>query len=100
MSALLQEMSDKALKLNIPLSVQLDLTYRCNERCVHCYLDHELGNLQSGTLTDSQPGRFKTSLESSTILRSTTSLFGAFMQLIPYTKRNERGSISTTWVRI
>jgi radical SAM protein with 4Fe4S-binding SPASM domain len=20
--------------------VQLDLTYRCNERCVHCYLDH------------------------------------------------------------
>jgi MoaA/NifB/PqqE/SkfB family radical SAM enzyme len=21
--------------------VHLDLTYRCNERCVHCYLDHE-----------------------------------------------------------
>src|SRR5581483_6959230 len=21
--------------------VQLDLTYRCNERCVHCYLDHD-----------------------------------------------------------
>jgi radical SAM protein with 4Fe4S-binding SPASM domain len=40
MSALLQEMSAKALKLNIPLSVQIDLTYRCNERCVHCYLDH------------------------------------------------------------
>jgi MoaA/NifB/PqqE/SkfB family radical SAM enzyme len=31
----------KALKLNIPLSVQLDLTYRCNERCIHCYLDHD-----------------------------------------------------------
>lgn len=41
MSALLQEMSDKALKLNVPLSVQVDLTYRCNERCVHCYLDHD-----------------------------------------------------------
>jgi radical SAM protein with 4Fe4S-binding SPASM domain len=41
MSALLQEISEKALKLNIPLSVQLDLTYRCNERCVHCYLDHD-----------------------------------------------------------
>ena len=41
MSALLQEMSAKALKLNIPLSVQVDLTYRCNERCVHCYLDHD-----------------------------------------------------------
>jgi AdoMet-dependent heme synthase len=41
MSALMEEMSAKALALGIPLSVQLDLTYRCNERCVHCYLDHE-----------------------------------------------------------
>ena len=39
--SLVGEMSAKALKLNIPLSVQLDLTYRCNERCVHCYLDHD-----------------------------------------------------------
>jgi radical SAM protein with 4Fe4S-binding SPASM domain len=41
MSGLLQQMTEKALALNIPLSVQLDLTYRCNERCVHCYLDHD-----------------------------------------------------------
>jgi radical SAM protein with 4Fe4S-binding SPASM domain len=41
MSSLMQEMSAKALKLGIPLSVQLDLTYRCNERCIHCYLDHD-----------------------------------------------------------
>ena len=41
MSGLLEEMTDKALRRNIPLSVQLDLTYRCNERCVHCYLDHD-----------------------------------------------------------
>jgi len=34
------------------------------------------------------------------ILRSTISLSGAFMQLIPYTKRKETGSISTIWVRI
>jgi radical SAM protein with 4Fe4S-binding SPASM domain len=40
-SALIAEMSAKALKLGIPLSVQMDLTYRCNERCVHCYLDHD-----------------------------------------------------------
>jgi len=40
MIGLLEEMTEKALKRNIPLSVQLDLTYRCNERCVHCYLDH------------------------------------------------------------
>lgn len=41
MSGLLEEMTAKALRLNVPLNVQLDLTYRCNERCVHCYLDHE-----------------------------------------------------------
>ena len=41
MGALMEEMGAKALELGIPLSVQLDLTYRCNERCVHCYLDHE-----------------------------------------------------------
>src|SRR4030088_743096 len=40
MSALVAEMNAKALRLGIPLSVQLDLTYRCNERCIHCYLDH------------------------------------------------------------
>jgi AdoMet-dependent heme synthase len=40
MGSLMQEMSAKALELGIPISVQLDLTYRCNERCVHCYLDH------------------------------------------------------------
>jgi radical SAM protein with 4Fe4S-binding SPASM domain len=41
MSGLMQEIAAKALKLGTPLSVHLDLTYRCNERCVHCYLDHK-----------------------------------------------------------
>ena len=41
MSALMQEMGERALRLGVPLSVQLDLTYRCNEQCVHCYLDHD-----------------------------------------------------------
>lgn len=41
MSGLMQEISNRALDLGVPLSVQLDLTYRCNERCIHCYLDHE-----------------------------------------------------------
>jgi AdoMet-dependent heme synthase len=38
---LMQELNDKALRLGVPLSAHLDLTYRCNERCEHCYLDHE-----------------------------------------------------------
>ncbi|HET9408482.1 MAG TPA: radical SAM protein [Candidatus Sulfotelmatobacter sp.] len=41
MSSLIEQMGDKALALGIPLSAQIDLTYRCNERCVHCYLDHD-----------------------------------------------------------
>jgi radical SAM protein with 4Fe4S-binding SPASM domain len=38
---LLTEMNHKALEWGVPLSVHLDVTYRCNERCVHCYLDHD-----------------------------------------------------------
>jgi radical SAM protein with 4Fe4S-binding SPASM domain len=41
MSALLAQVNQRALGLGIPLSVHLDLTWRCNERCIHCYLDHE-----------------------------------------------------------
>ncbi len=41
MSVLLQEMGERALRLGVPFSAQLDLTYRCNEQCVHCYLDHD-----------------------------------------------------------
>jgi AdoMet-dependent heme synthase len=40
MPSLMQEMNQRALDLGVPLGVHLDVTYRCNERCVHCYLDH------------------------------------------------------------
>ncbi|MGH8010916.1 MAG: radical SAM/SPASM domain-containing protein [Candidatus Binataceae bacterium] len=41
MSGLMEQLNAKAIELGIPLGVHLDLTYRCNERCVHCYLDHD-----------------------------------------------------------
>ena len=41
MGDLMQRVWDRALEQRVPLSVQFDLTYRCNERCIHCYLDHE-----------------------------------------------------------
>jgi len=41
MSSLMQEMNERALKAGVPLGVQMDVTYRCHERCVHCYLDHD-----------------------------------------------------------
>ena len=53
MSVLVAEMAAKALEMNIPLSVQLDLTYRCNERCVHCYLDHhDHGEMSTAEIKD------------------------------------------------
>src|SRR6476620_6269323 len=39
--SLVQEMNERALELGVPIGVHLDVTYRCNERCVHCYLDHD-----------------------------------------------------------
>src|SRR2546423_9495273 len=36
----MEEIGSKALELGVAFSVHLDVTYRCNERCVHCYLDH------------------------------------------------------------
>jgi AdoMet-dependent heme synthase len=38
--SLLAELNQRALRRGVPLSVHLDITYRCNERCEHCYLDH------------------------------------------------------------
>jgi AdoMet-dependent heme synthase len=38
--SLMQELNRKALRLSVPLSVHFDLTYQCNERCEHCYLEH------------------------------------------------------------
>ena len=39
--SLVEQMNTRALELGVPLSVHFDVTYRCNERCVHCYLDHD-----------------------------------------------------------
>jgi AdoMet-dependent heme synthase len=41
MGDLMQRVWDRALDRQVPLSVHFDLTYRCNERCIHCYLDHD-----------------------------------------------------------
>jgi radical SAM protein with 4Fe4S-binding SPASM domain len=39
--SLMAQLNEKALRNGVPLSVHLDITYRCNERCEHCYLEHE-----------------------------------------------------------
>jgi radical SAM protein with 4Fe4S-binding SPASM domain len=40
---LLARVLDRAARLGTPLTAHLDLTYRCNERCTHCYLEHASG---------------------------------------------------------
>ncbi len=39
--SLMAEIGQKAFNLGVPLAIHMDVTYRCNERCVHCYLDHD-----------------------------------------------------------
>jgi AdoMet-dependent heme synthase len=39
--SLMGEVGQKAFNLGVPIAVHMDVTYRCNERCVHCYLDHD-----------------------------------------------------------
>jgi radical SAM protein with 4Fe4S-binding SPASM domain len=87
-STLMQEMSAKALKLGIPLSVQLDLTYRCNERCVHCYLDHD----DHGEMTTGEIKKLLDELASAGVFILTLSggeimLRKDFFELLEYARR-------------
>src|SRR5215208_4107221 len=51
--SLMDRVRDRAVADRIPISVHFDLTYRCNERCEHCYLDHEdHGEMTSGEVKD------------------------------------------------
>lgn len=49
--SLVQRLNQKALALGVPLSVHVDVTYRCNERCEHCYLEHDdRGEMATGEI--------------------------------------------------
>jgi radical SAM protein with 4Fe4S-binding SPASM domain len=40
-SPVMDRLIARTVRKHRPVSVHFDLTYRCNERCIHCYLDHE-----------------------------------------------------------
>jgi len=40
-SSLAAEINERAVGAGVPFVAHFDITYRCNERCVHCYLDHD-----------------------------------------------------------
>jgi AdoMet-dependent heme synthase len=49
--SLMTEMNGRAQRLGVPLSAHVDITYRCNERCEHCYLEHDdLGEMTTAEL--------------------------------------------------
>ncbi len=51
--SLMHQMNERAFDLGVPLGIHLDVTYRCNERCVHCYLDHDdHGELTTAEIKD------------------------------------------------
>lgn len=41
MPKLMSKLIHRSVLNHVPLNVHFDLTYRCNERCHHCYLDHQ-----------------------------------------------------------
>jgi len=89
MSDLFSEMAEKALRLNVPLSVQIDLTYRCNERCVHCYLDHD----DHGEMTTAEIKRLLQELAEAGVFVLTLSggeifLRKDFFEILEYARRD------------
>ena len=51
--SLMAELNAKALGLGVPLAAHVDVTYRCNERCEHCYLEHDdKGEMTTAEIVD------------------------------------------------
>src|SRR5207244_9437757 len=78
----------RTVRKRLPLSVHFDLTYRCNERCVHCYLDHE----DHGEMTTAEVKDVLDQLASSGTLFLTFSggellLRKDFFELLAYARR-------------
>jgi radical SAM protein with 4Fe4S-binding SPASM domain len=69
MSSLATELIAKAAALGVPIAAHLDLTYRCNERCIHCYLDHD----DAGEMTFAEIDRLLGEMAAAGVLRLTLS---------------------------
>ena len=51
--SLMERLNAKALALGVPISAHVDITYRCNEHCEHCYLEHDdKGEMTTAELFD------------------------------------------------
>ncbi|MBZ5701970.1 MAG: radical SAM protein [Acidobacteriia bacterium] len=68
-ASVMDRVASRAARKHHPLNAHFDLTYRCNERCVHCYLDHE----DHGELTTAEILRVLEELAAAGILTLTFS---------------------------
>jgi radical SAM protein with 4Fe4S-binding SPASM domain len=100
--SLMEEMNERAAELGIPMAVHLDVTYRCNERCVHCYLDHDdHGEMTTAEIKDvleqlAEAGTFFLTLSGGEVLMRRD-----FFEILEHARRllfNVR--IKTNWVMI
>ncbi len=86
--SLMQEMNQRAMELGVPLAIHLDVTYRCNERCVHCYLDHDdHGEMSTAEIKDvldqlAEAGTFFLTLSGGEVLMRRD-----FFELLEYARR-------------
>jgi radical SAM protein with 4Fe4S-binding SPASM domain len=85
---LMEEVQQRALQLGVPWAVHLDVTYRCNERCVHCYLDHD----DRGEMTTSEIKRVLDQLAQAGTFFLTFSggevfMRQDFLELVAYARR-------------
>ena len=68
-ASVMDRVAARTARKHRPLNVHFDLTYRCNERCVHCYLDHE----DHGELTTAEILRVLEELAAAGVLTLTFS---------------------------
>jgi AdoMet-dependent heme synthase len=86
--SLMQQMNQRAMELGVPLAIHLDVTYRCNERCVHCYLDHnDHGEMSTAEIKDvldqlAEAGTFFLTLSGGEVLMRRD-----FFELLEYARR-------------
>jgi len=86
--SLMSEVGQKAFNLGVPLGVHLDVTYRCNERCVHCYLDHDdRGEMTTAEIKDALDQLAEAGVFFLTFSGGEVFMRRDFLELVEYARR-------------
>jgi AdoMet-dependent heme synthase len=86
--SLMSEVGQKAFNLGVPIAVHMDVTYRCNERCVHCYLDHDdHGEMTTAEITGVLDQLAEAGVFFITFSGGEVFLRGDFFEIVEYARR-------------